>query len=223
MGRKKTQSARGQEPGAGSQETAPDAHLAHISPDLRPLALPIDMVALDPKNARAHGTESLAGIKRSLSQFGQRKPVIFNIASGYLEAGHGTVMAARELGWKMIAVVRVEDDPKTATGFALADNRSAELSKWDDVALAAALGELKEAEGELFSDLLLAELELGTAPAPKKAAVLKRFGVSVELDTEEQQKGLFARLKREGFRVKLTKYDVRVDEGEGDLTGAPGG
>jgi ParB family chromosome partitioning protein len=201
----------------GADLAAAAAHLAHIAPDLRPLALPLDMLTLDPKNARAHGAESIESIKASLRKFGQRKPVVFNLTSGYVLAGNGTVMAARELGYAFLAAVRVEDDPHTATGYAIADNRTAELSTWDDAALALAMAEIRPAEGQesdLYSTLLLAELETSTPPPPKPATVLTRFGVSVELATEADQTRLLARLKREGFKAKGTKYEVKAEEPE---------
>lgn len=191
-----------------------DPLLAHIAPDLRPLALPIDMLVLDPKNARAHGAESIESIKSSVRTFQQLKPVVFNLKTGYVLAGNGTVMAARAMGYQYLAAVRVELDPRQATGYAIADNRTAELSSWNDSSLALALAELKgdcQAD-ELYSSLLLAELETGPAPPPKIATILTRFGVSVELASEADQARLLAKLKREGFACKATKYEVKAEE-----------
>jgi hypothetical protein len=39
--------------------------------------------------------------------------------------------AARDLGWSHLAVVFTDDDPVTAAGFSIADNRTAELAEWD--------------------------------------------------------------------------------------------
>ena len=114
----------------------------HIAPELRPLAVPISDIALDPRNARKHGEKNLAAIRASLERFGQRKPVVVQREGMIVRAGNGTVEAARSLGWTHIAAVVSDDDDQTATAFALADNRSAELAEWDDEALAELVSEL---------------------------------------------------------------------------------
>ena len=112
---------------------------ANIIEQLKPLARPIGGLMLDPANARKHGAKNLETIKASLKRYGQRKPIVVRAADMIVEAGNGTLEAARALGWDVIAAVIVDDDPTTATGYAIADNRSAELAEWDDDALTALL------------------------------------------------------------------------------------
>ena len=102
----------------------------NITSDLLPLATPIDDMHLDPVNARTgHDVERIAA---SLAQYGQRKPIVVNRSErNKVEAGNGTWQGAKLNGWTHVAAVFVEDDPMTAVGFALADNRTAELSRWD--------------------------------------------------------------------------------------------
>lgn len=104
--------------------------LDHIAPDLRALAVPIDSLHPDPANARTgHAIDRIAA---SLAQYGQRKPLVVNRNEGNkIEAGNGTYQAARQLGWTHIAAVFVEDDPMTAVGYGVADNRLTDLSSWD--------------------------------------------------------------------------------------------
>ncbi|MBF0612747.1 MAG: DNA modification methylase, partial [Magnetococcales bacterium] len=106
-------------------------------PDLLVLKVPIASVQEDPKNARRHTAESTQQVAESLRRFNQRKPIVINAKTGFVEAGNGTLRAAKNLGWTHIAAVRVEDDQQTATGYAIADNRVAELSEWDNDALKA--------------------------------------------------------------------------------------
>ena len=95
-----------------------------------------DLVS-DPNNARKHDEKNLEAIKGSLTQFGQRKPIV--IQGSTVIAGNGTMEAAKQLGWETIEVVRVPDDwsADQAKAFALADNRTAELAAWDEQVLAA--------------------------------------------------------------------------------------
>jgi DNA modification methylase len=109
--------------------------LPMIADGLRALAVPIESVNLDPANARVHGEKNLAVIRSSLQMFGQRKPVVVQRQGMVVRAGNGTVTAARALGWTHIAAVVVDDDNATAVQFAIADNRSSDLSEFDPDAL----------------------------------------------------------------------------------------
>ncbi len=115
-------------PGKDSKDSGP--FYDYIVESLWPLAVPLESCHMDPVNARTgHAVDRIAG---SLKQYKQRKPIVVNRSeNGKIEAGNGTWLAARRLGWTHIAVVYVEDDPMTAAGYGLADNRLGELSTWD--------------------------------------------------------------------------------------------
>ena len=106
----------------------------------------IDDLELDPHNARRHDKRNLDAIARSLKEFGQRKPIV--VWRNRVVAGNGTLIAARSLGWKEIAIARCPDDwdEVRVKAFALADNRSAELASRDEQVLTAQLKELELAE-----------------------------------------------------------------------------
>lgn len=97
---------------------------------------------LDPENARKHSPRNIEAISGSLVTFGQRKPIV--LWGNVVIAGNGTVVAARELGWKEIAAVRCPPSwtYEQARAFSLADNRTAELADWDPDLLAAQLVDL---------------------------------------------------------------------------------
>lgn len=122
----------------------------NIAPDLVSLARPILSLKLDPKNARKHPDSSIKAIQASLRRFGQVKPVV-GLEDGTIIAGNGTLRAAAAEGWDMLAVVAFKDEA-SARAYAIADNRTAELSEWDDPALAEALGAL-QAQGEDFANI----------------------------------------------------------------------
>lgn len=109
--------------------------LENIVEPLRALAVPVVDLALDDENARTHDQRNLEAISASLRKFGQRKPIVI-LDDGKIIAGNGTYVAARALGWPVIAAVRVKDDPTTARAYALADNRTAELAEWNRQQLA---------------------------------------------------------------------------------------
>ena len=112
-----------------------------IADDLIPLATPIENLKSWEKNPRKGNVDAVA---RSLARFGQRKPIIVNRGTGEVIAGNHTFAAAKQLGWKQIAVVWVDDDEQTATAFALADNRTQDLGSYDEDLLEDLINSIKE-------------------------------------------------------------------------------
>jgi len=139
----------------------------HIPDGLQELAVPIDSLNPDPANARKHGDQNLEAVTRSLEKFGQRAPLVVQKSNLTIRAGNARWLAAKALGWKRIAALIVDDDDVTATAYAIADNRTAELAEWDPVALDALIESLKSSEhaiGDIgFTDEDLEDL-LGDLP-----------------------------------------------------------
>jgi DNA modification methylase len=137
-----------------------------IHESLLGLALPIDALTPDPANARTHGDRNLAAIRASLSKFGQRKPVVVQRQGMVVRAGNGTLAAAKALGWTRLAAVVVDESDIEATGFAIADNRTAELAEWDDDALGRLLAAL-DADPDFDATLTgFSEAEIARLQAP---------------------------------------------------------
>lgn len=107
-------------------------------------------LVIDPSNARKHDGKNLGAIAGSLTQFGQRKPIVIS-QDNTVVAGNGTLEAARSLGWQTIEAVRIPEDWTTnqIKAFALADNRTAELASWLPEVLAQQLFELEIAGFEI--------------------------------------------------------------------------
>lgn len=72
--------------------------LAHISPDLRAIAVPIDSLIPDPGNVMLHPQRNFEATKASLATYGQRKSIVVNERTGIVEAGNGTLDAGKALG-----------------------------------------------------------------------------------------------------------------------------
>lgn len=110
----------------------------------------------DPANANRG---DVTAIRRSLNVFGQRKPVVVRRTgtdahgrpTGIIIAGNHTYLAAVELGWDHVAATFVDDDANTAKAYALADNRTGELSTWNNDQLAETLQELDGADFDMES------------------------------------------------------------------------
>jgi hypothetical protein len=124
--RKKTTDAPADASQPEGSSLPPD--LSHIAEGLRPLAVPMVELVLDPVNARKHNDPNLKAIASSLATFGQRRPLVVNRRNQQIEAGNGTYQAAQSLGWTHLAVVLVDDDPSSQRGFAIADSPASAIS-----------------------------------------------------------------------------------------------
>jgi len=102
--------------------------LDHILPSLRPLAVDIDTLLPDPENARKHDARNIKMIAESFTRFGQRTPFTVNRNTNFIQKGNGGYMAAKLLGWTMVAVVWTEDDRPASLAYGLIDNRTSDTS-----------------------------------------------------------------------------------------------
>lgn len=170
-----------------------------INPALEPLAVRIDSLTPDPHNARLHGDRNLRAIRASLERFGQRKPIVVRKEGRTVVAGNGLLAAAKSLGWTEVAALILDDDELTAKAYAVADNRTAELSEWDvDV-----LRDLVRTEdlplGELWTAEELGDLgvDVPIPPAPDlRAPPSPIISYMLVFDNEEQQREFYDWLKR---------------------------
>jgi hypothetical protein len=108
----------------------------NIRPEIAYLAVDINSVTYDPKNARLHPEDNLESIKQCLYLHGQYQPIIARKDTNHVVIGNGRLEAALSLGWTQIAVQFMEMTEIEAISIGLADNRTAELAKWDQKTLA---------------------------------------------------------------------------------------
>lgn len=123
-------------------ESAPDPTADDIKALIAknpPQMWPISRVLLDPNNANTHDRRSIDGIKGSIAKFGQVEPLLVRKANGVLIGGEGRLLAMQELGFQAVEVRPLDVDQVTATGMALALNRTQQLSTFDDAIVVAQL------------------------------------------------------------------------------------
>lgn len=165
------------------QGLPPKGSVHQIIDGLAHLAVSIKDIKPDPANERTHARANLEAVKGSLLKFGQREPLVVNARTGKIEAGHGRYTVMLELGWTHCAAIAVDDDPKTAAGFRIAANRTAELADWDEAKLAETLRSLSDATflATGFTDEELAKIEKGLLPpAPSEPkTVTPTFGKEI--------------------------------------------
>ena len=95
------------------------------------------------KNARRHEAADVAAIAKSIEAFGFRDPVGVWGPNNIIVEGHGRVMAAKQPGMTEVPCIRLDDmTDEQRRAYALAHNKTAELSSWDADLLPLELQEL---------------------------------------------------------------------------------
>lgn len=101
-------------------------------------------LTLDPRNPRHHDRRQIRQIARSIEAFGFNVPILVD-ADRKVIAGHGRLLASRELGLTEVPTIQLEHLTEAqARAFMIADNRLTETSAWDERLLAEQLKELSE-------------------------------------------------------------------------------
>lgn len=136
--------------------------------------LSVDALTPYERNAKKHDETGVAAIKASIEQFGFLDPIGIWGAKNLVVEGHGRLMAAKEMGITEVPCIRLDslsDEQRRA--YALAHNKTAELSGWDFELLNLEIGELEEVGFDLkplgFSEILPPDsLDEFFAPAEEK-------------------------------------------------------
>jgi ParB-like chromosome segregation protein Spo0J len=96
------------------------------------------------RNARTHSDAQIAQIAASIREWGWTVPVLVD-GDGELIAGHGRVLAARQLGIETVPVMTaIGWSEAKIRAYRLADNKLALNSGWDEELLALELADLRE-------------------------------------------------------------------------------
>lgn len=117
--------------------------------------LSIEYVAIDSlnpyeHNARKHSDRDIEAIAASIREFGFDDPIgVWK--NNIIVEGHGRLLAAKKLGMTTVPVIRLDhltDEQRRA--YALAHNKTAELSEWDFVAVDDELQNITETDMSAF-------------------------------------------------------------------------
>jgi DNA methylase/ParB-like nuclease domain len=113
-----------------------------LAPRMLIVYRPIDQLKPDPTNARRHSKKQIRQIANSINAFGFNVPILID-RDGNVIAGHGRLLAARDLGMTEVPTLCLDHlTPAQARVFMIADNRLTEIATWDDQLLAQQLKDL---------------------------------------------------------------------------------
>lgn len=113
-------------------------------------------------NARHHSHDDIESIKASIREFGFCDPIGVWGKKNIIVEGHGRLIAAEELGLTEIPCIRLDDLTEgQRRAYALAHNKTAELSNWD-------FSKLEEELAHLSLDFDMTQFGFSeqTGPAP---------------------------------------------------------
>jgi DNA modification methylase len=124
---------------------------------------PIASLRADPRNPRQHSRRQIRTIASSIKTFGFLVPILIDGGDRVI-AGHGRLLAAKELGLSEVPTIRLEHLTEVQKrAFMIADNRLTEIAKWEDKILAEELRELAAADLNFELEVIgftMAEIDL---------------------------------------------------------------
>jgi DNA modification methylase len=104
--------------------------------------LPIEQLVPYARNSRTHSDAQIAQIAASIREFGWSNPILVDGECSII-AGHGRVLAARQLGMPAVPCIRLGHlTPTQRKALIIADNKLALNAGWDDELLSLELQDL---------------------------------------------------------------------------------
>lgn len=111
----------------------------------------VEIAALKPyeRNAKQHSKEQVEKIGRSIRELGFLSPCLIDQELNVI-AGHGRIMAAKEIGLTAVPCVFVEGlTEEQRRAYIIADNRLTELGEWDMERVQQELADLADADFDI--------------------------------------------------------------------------
>jgi ParB family chromosome partitioning protein len=182
------------------------------------------------KNARTHSDNQVQQICKSILEFGFNNPVLIDEGNEII-AGHGRVMAAKDLGMEEVPCVRLSHlSDRQRRGYILADNKIALESGWDldllsaeldylvesglDVTLTAfneeeldALlqGDHDKADAKMKKEKITVVAEHTRAAAAEEKQKVKSWAVLIEADNKSQARDILQDMAGKGFKCLIVE------------------
>ena len=113
--------------------------------------VPVEALKPYERNARKHTDPDVQTIVESIKEFGFDDPIGIWSEENVIVEGHGRLLAAKKLGMKTVPCIRLDhltDEQRRA--YALAHNKTAEMSEWDFDILPEELDNIFDVDMEQF-------------------------------------------------------------------------
>jgi hypothetical protein len=137
----------------------PTPAVPSVVPSSSVRTVPISSLVSDAGNVRRRDDRARTALESSVRQFGPARSIVIDgkdvvrAGNGALEAaaanGSTEVLVVRPGPGQVVAVQRDDWSPTEATAYSLADNRTGDLSTWDDTSLVETLRSLQSESFDL--------------------------------------------------------------------------
>ena len=166
------------------------------------IELPIDSIIPYENNPRDND-EAVEFVANCIRRFGFRNPIQVD-ENNVILCGHTRLLACLSLGMENVPCIRHEgltEDEKAA--YRLADNKVAEIAKWD-------FGKLDEELSKVGDEINMQDFgfvfnEHDIDPLPKDEDEGGDCALIVVLESAEERKDLQERLESEGYSCRIPK------------------
>jgi len=127
--------------------------------------LPIEDIVLDPDNRNIHPDDQIVQLAKILKYQGFRHPIIISERTGFVKAGEGRFLAAKEAGMKEVPVeYQLFEDSDQELAFGISDNAIASQATLDFAGIHDDLGKF---DGQFFDIDMLGIKDFAVEPADK--------------------------------------------------------
>lgn len=165
--------------------------------------LPVGSLKPYEKNARKHENADIDAIVASIKEFGFDDPIGVWGKDNLIVEGHGRLLAAKQLGMESVPVIHLDhltDEQRRA--YALAHNKTAENSEWDDDLLFGELGDIFDIDMEQFG-FGLEDSDSETVER-KEVDFVETVSVVIDCKNEEEAEEIFEKLQNEGYECRIS-------------------
>jgi ParB-like chromosome segregation protein Spo0J len=166
--------------------------------------VPIEKLAPYKRNPRTHSNDQIKQIAASIKEFGWSSPIVVDGNYGVV-AGHGRLLAARQLEMPKVPVVQMKHLTATQRrALVIAENQIGLTSDWDLPVLRSELMELKALDFDLpvlgFSNpKLVSFTSLGNEQDTIAKLAGLTYSVVIRCNDEKHQTQLLATLEKQGL------------------------
>lgn len=151
-------------------------------------------------NAREHHDNDVNAIAASIKEFGFNDPI--GVWHDEIVEGHGRLLAAIQLKLKKVPIIRLDDlTDEQRKAYALAHNKTAELSNWNFDILDSELQALSDFDMSQFGFNADA-VEEPKERKDKSGDIGEQWQVIVDCADETEQEEIFNRLMGEGLHCR---------------------
>lgn len=165
--------------------------------------LPVESLKPYEKNARRHEEADVQTIVNSIREFGFDDPIGVWGDENLIVEGHGRLLAAKQLGMDNVPCIRLDhltDEQRRA--YALAHNKTAEMSAWD--------WGLLDSELDGILDIDMSDFGFGLENGDnetverKEVDFVETVSVVIDCEDEEEAEEIFEKLQSEGYECRIS-------------------